>query len=252
MRWERALVTGASAGLGAEFARQLAAEGTSLVVVARDEARLTALAEALHVDVEVLPADLRDPDQLAGVEERLRAGGIDLRVNNAGLGTQKPFPDSPVDAEMAMVDLHVTAVVRLTHAALGPMRAARKGAVANVASVAGLVPGLAGSTYAGTKAFEIHFSESLHNVVKPDGVTVTAVCPGFTRTEFHERAGISMSAVPEWGWMAASDVVRESLADIAAGKAMSVPGKGYTAVAALVGALPRPLVRRAVRVLERD
>lgn len=252
MRWERALVTGASAGLGAEFARQLAAEGTSLVVVARDEARLRAMAEALHVDVEVLPADLRDPAQLAAVEERLRAGGVDLLVNNAGLGTLKPFPESPVDAEMAMVDLHVTAVLRLTHAALGPMRAAGKGAVANIASLAGLVPGLAGSTYAGTKAFEIHFSESLHNLVRADGVTVTAVCPGFTRTEFHERAGITMSAVPEWSWMTAPDVVREALADVAAGRAMSVPGKGYTALAGLVGALPRPLVRRAARVLDRD
>lgn len=252
MRWTKALVTGASAGIGAEFARQLAAEGTSLVLVARDAARLEALAGSFHVDVEVLPADLRDREQLARVEERLGRGDVDLLVNNAGYGTLPPFPESPVEDEQGQVDLHVTAVLRLTHAVLPALRAARHGAVVNVASVAGLVPGLPGATYAGTKAFAIHFSESLNGLLRPDGVVVTALCPGFTRTEFHDRAGMPMSQVPERAWMSAAAVVRQCLDDVATGKAVSVPGVGYAGLAGLVDVLPRPLVRRLARRVSRD
>jgi short-subunit dehydrogenase len=190
-----ALVTGATAGIGAAFARQLAARGTDLVLVARDEARLRALADTLPVDVEVLPADLASDDGCARVEWRC-GEGVDLLVNNAGLGTKGAFHEVERADEEHLLRLNVRAVMRLTHAALPPMLARGSGAVLNVSSVAGFAPGSRAATYSASKAWVTNFSESLHLQYADQGVRVLALCPGFTRTEFHSRAEMDVSGVP--------------------------------------------------------
>ncbi|HVF19440.1 MAG TPA: SDR family NAD(P)-dependent oxidoreductase, partial [Mycobacteriales bacterium] len=177
------------------------------------------------------------------VEQRLRAG-VDLLVNNAGFGNHGGFTDLDVEAEEAAVRLNVLAVVRLTHAALGPMERRGKGAVINVSSVAGLVPGLPNATYGASKAFVTALSESLHEQLRPAGVRVMALCPGYTHTEFHARAGIDVSDSPERMWLDADAVVRDALRDLAAGKAVSVPGAIYKGIAVLTRLAPRSLTRR--------
>jgi short-subunit dehydrogenase len=212
-----ALVTGATAGIGAAFARQLAARGTDLVLVARDEARLRALADTLPVDVEVLPADLASDDGCARVEWRC-GEGVDLLVNNAGLGTKGAFHEVERADEEHLLRLNVRAVMRLTHAALPPMLARGSGAVLNVSSVAGFAPGSRAATYSASKAWVTNFSESLHLQYADQGVRVLALCPGFTRTEFHSRAEMDVSGVPGVLWLDADDVVRTGLRDLEAGK----------------------------------
>ncbi|HVE98593.1 MAG TPA: SDR family oxidoreductase [Mycobacteriales bacterium] len=249
-----ALITGASSGIGAEFARQLAARGLDLVLVARDEARLSALAAELReehgVTAEVMPADLVDDTQRRVVEQRLRAG-VDFLVNNAGFGNHGDFVDLDIEAEDAEVRLNVLAVVRLTHAALAPMIDRGKGAVVNVSSVAGLVPGLPNPTYGASKAFVTSFSESLHEQMRPHGVRVMALCPGYTHTEFHARAGIDTSSSPDLLWLDVEDVVRAALKDLAAGRAVSVPGAVYKAITVLTRLAPRSLARRTAGRLRR-
>ena len=250
-----ALITGASSGIGAEFDRQLAARGLDLVLVARDEGRLSALAAELTaahgVTADVMPADLTDDTQLRVVERRLREG-VDLLVNNAGFGNHGAFTAIDVEAEDAAVRLNVLAVVRLAHAALGPMERRGSGSVINVSSVAGLVPGLPNATYGATKAFVTAFSESLHEQLRPHGVRVMALCPGFTHTEFHARAGIDMTDSPEVMWLDVDDVVRAALRDLAARKAVSVPGALYKAIAVLSRLAPRSVTRRTASRVRRE
>ena len=243
-----ALVTGATAGIGAEFARQLAARGDDLVLVARDEARLRTCADELarrhRVQVEVLVADLTDRAQLARVEDRLRdrERPVDVLVNNAGFGVNQHFVGGDVEAEQAMLDVLVTAVMRLTHAALPGMVARGTGGVINVSSVASFI---AGGTYSAAKSWCTVFSESVDRQLVGTGVTVTALCPGFTHTEFHQRGGMDVSHLPDWMWLDAPDVVSGALADFRRGKPVSVPGAQYKAIRVLTSVLPRPLVRRA-------
>ena len=243
-----ALVTGATAGIGAAFARQLAARGDDLVLVARDTGRLTALAETLPTSVEVLSADLADDAGCARVEERC-AAGVDLLVNNAGLGTKGAFHRVGVEDEEHLLRLNVRAVMRLSHAALAPMVAWGSGAILNVSSVAGFAPGSRGSTYSASKAWVTNFSESLHLQYAASGVRVLALCPGFTRTEFHERAGMDVTGIPGPLWLDAERVVRTALHDLAAGKAVSVPGVQYKLVVAASRMVPTgvraAIVRRA-------
>lgn len=244
-----ALVTGATAGIGAAFARQLAARGDSLVLVARDRARLEAMAAGLPTDVEVLPADLADEQGCARVEQRC-ADGLDLLVNNAGLGTKGAFHEVPLEQEEHLLRLNVRAVLRLTHAALPAMVGRGGGAVVNVSSVAGFAPGTRGASYSASKAWVTNFSESLHLQYAERGVEVLALCPGFTRTEFHSRADMDVSGIPERLWLDADDVVRTALHDLAAGKALSVPGVQYKAIVAASRVVPgsvRARVARAVR-----
>ncbi len=245
-----ALVTGATSGLGAEFARQLAASGHDLVLVARDRERLSAarerLASAHGVSVDVLPADLLTDAGCAAVSERLGAGDVDLLVNNAGIGTYKPFGRAPLELEERQLDLNVRAVLRLAHAATNAMTARGSGRILNVSSVAGFVPRGGNATYSASKAWVTMFSEALAIQLAGTGVTVTAVCPGFTHTEFHERAGTDMSHVPDRMWLAAADVVREGLADTAAGKALSVPSRRYKALVGAARTIPRPVLRRVM------
>jgi uncharacterized protein len=245
-----ALVTGASAGLGAEFARQLAGSGHYLVLVARNADRLETAAEGLRrehgVRVEVLPADLTTDAGCAAVAARLAAAGqpIDLLVNNAGLGTYRPFGTVDLVTEERQLDLNVRAVLRLTHAAVPAMTARGRGRILNVSSVSGFVPRSGNATYSASKAWVTMFSEALRLQLAGTGVTVTALCPGFTHTEFHDRADADMSAVPARMWLEARDVVAEALADTAAGKALSVPSRRYKVLITAAGLLPRPVLRR--------
>jgi len=243
----RALVTGATAGLGAEFARQLAAQGYSLVLVARTVDRLVAAQAALAgdgVEVEVLPVDLATDDGCAVVATRIGAGDIDLLVNNAGMGSYRAFGEAELSREEAQLDLNVRSVMRLAHAAVRAMTARGSGRILNVSSVAGFVPRGGNVTYSASKAWVTMFSEALAVQLAGSGVTVTAVCPGFTHTEFHERAEADMSHVPARMWLDAADVVREGLADTFAGKPISVPSRRYKALTTAAQKLPRPLLRR--------
>jgi uncharacterized protein len=254
-RWPLALITGASAGIGHEFARQLAARGSDLVLVARDVARLEALAALLRVEhgrsVEVLPADLTDPGERARVEARLGASDpgsglapVDLLVNNAGFGTGGQFHELPIEREEQEIELNVVALVRLAHAALGGMRTRRFGAIVNVSSLGGFAPVPELATYSATKAFVSSFSQSLRAECRGTGVSVMALCPGYTRTEFQERSGYSGTGVPEAFWTTAEQVVRRALADLDRDRATSIPGVQNKVGAVLTKLLPAPLVAR--------
>ena len=240
-----ALVTGATAGIGREFATQLAAKGENLVLVARDTERLEAFAVELTdthgVAVEVLPADLSDRAQLERVAERLRdtARPVALLVNNAGFSLNTPFVDSEVEAEERLLDVLVRAVLVLSHAAATSMTARGHGRVINVSSVAGL---LTSGTYASAKSWVTTFSESLAGQLAGSGVSVTALLSGYVRTEFHERAGIEKQRTGPF-WLEVEGVVREALADADAGKVTSVPSPQYKAVVGLLRHVPRVLLR---------
>ncbi|TGB36592.1 SDR family NAD(P)-dependent oxidoreductase [Mycolicibacterium peregrinum] len=246
-----ALITGPTSGLGAGFARRYARDGHDLVLVARDAARLERLAAELHdevgVDVEVLPADLASAADRAKVADRLRAG-VQVLVNNAGFGTSGEFWTADLTQLQAQLDVNVTAVMELTHAALPSMIEAGRGTVINVASVAGLVPGR-GSTYSASKAWGVSFTEGLANGLGGTGVGVHALCPGFVHTEFHARAGIDVAGTPSFLWLQVEDVVRECLADVAAGKVVIVPGLQYKVLTTGGRMVPRNLVRAMTKAV---
>ena len=241
-----ALVTGASAGIGLALARRLAREGHDLVVVARDRSRLERLATELRAahgsEVEVLVADLADRAQTQEVCDRLSDPGrpVDLLVNNAGFGLHRPFLDNELAEEEAALDVMVRAVLLTCHAAGRAMRERGHGAILNVSSVASF---MASGTYSAEKAFVTVLSEALAEQLRGTGVTVTALCPGLTRTEFHERARMDLPGVPAGLWLDADEVARQALADVAAGKVVSVPGPVWKAAATLLRGLPRPWVR---------
>ena len=243
-----ALVTGASAGLGAQFATQLAARGDDLVLVARDAERLAALAASLRqtcgVGVEVLAADLADRDHVQRVADRLSRpdAPVDLLVNNAGFGLATGFVDGDLAQEERALDVMCRAVLVLCHAAGRAMSARGGGAILNVSSVAGFA---ATGTYSAAKAWVTTFSQGLAVELAPRGVTVTALCPGFTHTEFHDRAHLSMSRLPAAAWLDADDVVETALADLRRGRTVSVPGAHYKALVGLLHVLPARLVTRA-------
>ena len=246
-----ALITGASAGLGAEFARQLAGRGADLVLVARSAGALDALADELRahdgVAVEVLVADLLDEADVARVVSRIGDAEqpIDLLINNAGFGLPLHFADNDIDDEVRHLRLHVEVSMRLMHAALGVMRG-RGGRIINVASVAGFI---SRSTYSACKSWLIGFSRWANAEYARDGVSVTALCPGFTHTSFHERMGLAPGdeGVPTFMWLDAADVVREGLRDAARSRAVSVPSVRYKAIVALTRVLPASLTSRVAR-----
>lgn len=241
-----ALITGATAGIGAEFARQLAAGGFDLVLVARDAARLEKRAAELRaefgVTVEVLAADLVSRRDLATVEARVGASGarrVTMLVNNAGSGLPKPFDENPVDEEQRLLDLLVTAPMRLAHAALRQMLATGSGTIVNIASVAEFTPR---GTYGASKAWMLSFSRWANLTYRRRGVAVTAVAPGFMHTEFHDRMQVSKDGVPEFLWLDAVTLVRLALRDVAKGRALSIPTLRYKFVVLLSGLLPKRIV----------
>lgn len=250
-----ALITGASSGLGAEYARQLAAAGIGSVLVARDAAALETVAAGVRAAgsaagrdtvVETLRADLLDADDLAAVIARLTdpAHPVDLLINNAGFGLPLDFERNAIDDEVRHLRLHDEVPMRLCHAALQSMLDRGTGRIINIASVAGFIPR---STYSACKAWLISFSRWANARYRGRGVTVTAVCPGFTHTGFHARMGLppGQEGIPRWMWLDAADVVRESLRDAARGRGVSVPSLRYKLVVALVRVLPPAVAARA-------
>jgi len=238
------LITGATAGIGHEYAVQLAARGDDLVLVARDAARLEHVAEELRrahqVEIEVLVADLADREQLALVEARLadRDRPVDLLVNNAGFGLKKRFLDNTADEETAMLEVLVTAVLRLSHAALGAMAERGHGGIINVSSVAAFLPR---GSYSAAKAWVNSFSEWAHLEYRSRGVKVMALCPGFTKTEFHQRMQVKRG--DGFMWLDVDFLVRTSLEDFEKGRAISIPGAQYKAIIALTRAIPNRALR---------
>jgi short-subunit dehydrogenase len=245
-----ALVTGATSGIGAEFARALAARGNDLVLVARNGARLDERAELLEKEhgaaVEVLAADLTKGTGLKVVEARLESKDppVDLLVNNAGFGTFGKLWELQRDVEEREIRLNVVAVTRLTHAALPGMVERGRGGIINVSSVAAYQPTPANATYGATKAFVNSFTHALHEEVRGTGVKVMVLCPGFTRTEFQERAGVDSSKVPNGLWQTPDQVVDAALRAFERGRSTCVPGPLNKAGAAFSSALPAGLSRR--------
>ena len=253
----RALVTGASSGIGEEFARQLAKKGYDLVLVARRGDRLEKLAadfsQAFGTISEVVQADLATPEGVISVEKRLGQGDIDLVVNNAGFPTHGEFRELPIHRELEEVDVNIKALVRLTHAALGPMVERKRGNVINVGSTGSFQPVPYMSTYAATKAFVLHFSEGVHEEVKKQGVTVTCLCPGYVMTEFQQVAGIDSEKLPNRGRLTPAQVVAAALKGAAEKRAIVIPGTMNRAMATgLVRMTPRFAVRRIAGNLLRD
>jgi len=231
-----ALITGASAGIGEEFARELAAAGSGLVLVARRKGRLEALAAELAerdgVTVEVLTADLSKDSDLEKVAGRMaQIQTLDLLVNNAGFGGTGPFSRSDAGRSLEMIRVHAAAPLRLTRTALEGMIARGRGGIINVASIAAFSP-FSGPAYSGTKAFLVAFSESLQFELAGTGVRVQALCPGMTHTEFHDVIGMDTSFVPGFMWMSARDVVRASLRALGRRKVVCIPGWRNRLVAA--------------------
>ncbi len=249
-----ALVTGASAGIGEEFSRQLAARGHDLILVARDRARLEALAkevsDAHGANAEVLPADLTDDEQLAAVEQRAR--NVDILINNAGYGTFGNFYEIDLAVEVREVQLNVVALMRLTHAAAVAMAARGNGAILNVSSLAGFQPGPMNATYGATKAFVTSFTEAVHEEMKGTGVAVSVLCPGFTHTEFQARANAPASSVPGFMWQDAPEVATAGLDGLAKNKAIIIPGNVNKTLGMFTSMVPHGISRRvSAAVLKR-
>jgi len=240
------MITGASVGIGEQFALQLAARGNDVVLVARDAARLEAVAKEIEsrdgAHAEVLVADLTDARQLATAEARART--VDILVNNAGFGTFGSFHTLDIEAEIREINLNVVALVRLTHAAAGAMAERGKGGILNVSSLAGFQPGPLNATYGATKAFVTSFSEAVHEEMKGTGVSVTVLCPGFTHTEFQVRANAPASGVPGLMWQEAPEVARAGLDGLAKNRAVVIPGNVNKVLGNISAVMPHAITRR--------
>ncbi len=254
---KRALVTGASSGIGKAFAEQLAARGSHLVLVARDETRLEALAASLvqthGVEVEVLVADLGNASQLAAVEERLayEEAPVDLLVNNAGMGSHGKFHESSIDHEVNVVKVNVIAVQRLTHAVAAVMAKRGKGKILNVSSVAAFGPSPTVATYAATKAFVSSFSQAIAVELAPKGVTVSCICPGLTRTEFQQRSNSDSKGVPDRLWLSADEVAASGLEGIEKAKFLYVPTFKYKVYTKVLKFVPVRLIYKVNKLFKR-
>jgi short-subunit dehydrogenase len=241
-----ALVTGATSGIGHAFCRELAERGNDLVIVARHRARLENVSDELRarfsVNVEILAADLSKRVQLRRVADRVadRDRPIDLLVNNAGFAMRDTFLKGDLADEEAMLDVLCRAVLVLSHAGALSMRSRGRGHIINVSSVAGFVPM---GTYSAAKSWCTVFTQALAQELSGSGVSATALCPGFTHTEFHERASLNMSRLPDALWLDADWLVRKCLDDVRAGNVVSVPGLQYKLIAGIAQLVPDSLLR---------
>jgi len=251
-----AFVTGASSGIGLEYAERLAAKGYDLAVVARRRGRLESVAEQLRSDlgaaVEVIAADLTKPADLRVVEERVRtAARLEMLINCAGFGTVASFPTVDPDRIENEIALNVTALVRLTRAALPGMTTRRKGTIVNVSSMASFQPNPYLASYGASKAYVTNFTEALAAELDGSGVFLQALCPGPVHTEFGEVAGVPKDTLPEFLFASPAQVVDASLRGIERGEVVCVPGTMESLLSTVIDALPRWLVRRASRGLTR-
>jgi short-subunit dehydrogenase len=214
-----------------------------VVLVARDAQRLSDLAEIIARDssAEVLQADLSTPEGMDTVCQRAMSDDVELLVNNAGFGLNTAFSESDVESEQQLLDVLVTAVMRVSHAALPGMLERKRGGVITVSSVAGW---LASGTYSAAKAWATVFSESLYMQTRGSGVHVMALCPGFTRSEFQQRAGMSTDTIPNWMWLDSAALVRDALQDFEDLRPVSVPSLRYKLLALVAQYAPRPIVRK--------
>jgi short-subunit dehydrogenase len=250
--YRTALITGASSGIGERIARQAAAGGTDLVIVARRTDQLERLATAMRVayqvSVEVLTADLTTEAGVTAVQARLAesARPIELLVNNAGFGIDGTFAALGEDGLIGQITLNALTLVRLTHAVLPAMLATGHGGVLNVSSVAGFFALPGSAVYCATKALVTSFSQSVHAEVSDRGVHVTALCPGFTRTKFHDGAD-QQAGIPGFAWLDADRVARAGLDAVAAGRPLCVPGSQYQLVTGLSRIVPRRAIRYAMK-----
>jgi short-subunit dehydrogenase len=240
-----ALITGATAGIGAAFARRLAADGHNVVLVARSTERLRDQATELHdghgIEAEVLTADLATDGGIEAVEKRLSDSRkpVDLLVNSAGFGSKGRFLEVSMADELTMLKVHCEAVLRLTSAAVLGMKARGRGGVVNVASVAAFLPR---GTYGASKSWVVQFTQGAAQDLAGSGVRMMALCPGFVRTEFHDRAGMETDNIPGWMWLDADKLVTAALSDMARGKTVSVPDPRYKALMGAVKMAPRGLL----------
>jgi len=242
-----ALITGATAGIGASYANLLAKEGFDLILVARDLPRLNKVAKELSkrfgVKAQCIKADLTKPSQLVRVEKRVADSKkpIDVLVNNAGFGIKDSFTVSNLDKEQELLDVLVTAPMRLTHAVLPVMIKRNTGIIVNVSSVASFI---AGGTYSAAKSYLTVFSESLHTELRGTNVKISALCPGFTRTEFHARGRMKMTALPKFMWLDSDKLVSKSWKYAKANRVICIPGWQYKILSAIARNAPRPIVRK--------
>lgn len=253
---KRAVVTGATAGIGESFTRILAQEGFDIVLVARDLERMKERAAQLeskfNIKTEVIQADLATDDGCAKVEKYIRENQIEVLINNAGFGINKAFSVSDLGAEQQLLDVLVRTPMRLMHSIIPQMKERNSGAIINVSSVAGWI---AGGTYSAAKSYLTVLSESLNTEMKGTGVKISALCPGFTRTEFHERGRMRMNGLPQFMWLNADRVVLQAWKENQNGKVLSVPGWQYLILSTVSRFGPRPLVRKLgmnVRVRQRQ
>ena len=240
-----ALVTGATAGIGESFTRLLASKGFNIALVARDEARLHeragALREKYGVQTFVLPADLATDQGCASVEEYLHEFDIEVLINNAGFGINKAFTASDLKAEQDLLDVLVRTPMRLMHVILPKMKERNSGTIINVSSVASFI---AGGTYSASKSYLTVLSESLHTELRETNVRINALCPGFTRTEFHQRGRMKMKGLPEFMWLNSDQLVAAAWSDAQSGKAVSIPGWQYKLLVGVISSTPRRFVRK--------
>ena len=240
-----ALVTGATAGIGESFTRLLAENNYNLVLVARDVSRLQERASQLqsqfNVQTHIIQADLSTDAGCAAVEQYITSNQIDVLINNAGFGINKAFTMSELKAEQEMFDVLIRTPMRLMHGVLPGMKQRNKGVVINVSSVAGYI---AGGSYSAAKSYLTVISESLHTELADTNIKVSALCPGFTRTEFHQRGRMSMKGLPNFMWLNSDKLVAKAWSDALKGKAVSIPGWQYQILVFVIQSLPRSIIRK--------
>jgi short-subunit dehydrogenase len=240
-----ALVTGATSGIGESFTRLLAENNYNIVLVARDMPRLQERARELEakfrVETHIIQADLSTDAGCAAVEHYIANNQVDVLINNAGFGLNKAFTISALDAEQQMFDVLVRTPMRLMHVALPLMKQRNKGVIINVSSVAGFI---AGGTYSAAKSYLTVLSESLHTELSGTNIKISSLCPGFTRTEFHQRGRMSMKGLPSFMWLDSDKLVAKAWSDALKGEAVSIPGWQYQLLVFVIQTLPRSIIRK--------